>query len=122
MATCMRPLILLIDDDEGIREFVNLALQDEGYSVLTAANGANALPIAREQPPQLILLDMRMPVMDGREFIGEYRRVPGPKAPIVVLTAARDAHDSAIQVEANGYLPKPFDLEELIKIVHSFLS
>ncbi len=111
--------ILVVDDDEIIREVVNLTLSDEGYKILEASNGKIALEVIEKQtqPPDLILLDMRMPVMDGWGFADQYRQTAGPHSPIVVLTAATDAAAFANQVEADGFLAKPFDLDRLIEIV-----
>ncbi len=114
--------VLVVDDDEGIREFVAIALSDEGYEVATATDGAAALELVEQRPPAVILLDMRMPVMDGWAFTREYRRRPGPHAPIVVVTAARDAGDRAAQIGAEGVLPKPFRLAELLDVVGEFVS
>jgi two-component system, chemotaxis family, chemotaxis protein CheY len=94
--------VLVVDDDPDIGEFVSLALADEGYDVTTALNGRAALGRAEERPPDLIVLDMRMPVMDGWEFARTYRERPGPHAPILVLTAARDAAERAKAIEADG--------------------
>ncbi len=109
--------ILIVDDDDAIRELVSMALGDEGYEVLAAWHGEEALALAEKTPPDLILLDMRMPVMDGWEFAQTYRERGGPQAPIVVLTAARDAAEAAAQIGAAGYLAKPFDLEALLSTV-----
>jgi len=109
--------ILVVDDDEGIRGFVELALDSEGYMVSTAPNGAVALEVAGHEQPDLILLDMRMPIMDGWAFTRAYRSRPGPHAPIVVITAARDAGERAAEVQADDYLGKPFDLDDLLDIV-----
>ena len=115
--------VLVVDDDETISEFVEMALSDEGYDVVTAPHGAAALQVINEQgSPSLILLDMRMPVMDGWQFSREYRQLDGPHAPIVVLTAAADAAQSAQQINADGYLSKPFDLSELIALVGRYAS
>lgn len=112
--------ILVVDDDESILEFIAEALADEGYEVVTAMNGADALAVSAQPAPDLILLDMRMPVMDGWEFAHTYRRAPGPHAPIVVITAARDAADSAVEIGAEGYLTKPFTLDGLLTLVGRF--
>jgi two-component system, chemotaxis family, chemotaxis protein CheY len=112
--------VLVIDDDESIRDFLTTALTDEGYAVLTAANGQAALDLLADVSPGLILLDMRMPVMDGWEFARLYRQRPGPHAPLVVMTAARDAIDRASQIEADGLLAKPFDLDDLLAVVARF--
>ena len=114
------PRILVVDDDEGIGEFVGLALSDDGYEVQTALHGAAALKLIDPQAPDVILLDMRMPIMDGWEFARRYRERPGPHAPIVVMTAARDAATRASEIEADGVLAKPFDLDALLEIVARF--
>ena len=112
--------VLVVDDDESIREFVNLALTDEGYEVLTAHDGAAALDVIRRHPPRVILLDMRMPVMDGWEFARRYREESTPRAPIIVMTAARDAATRAAEISAEAYLGKPFDLDDLLAVVRRF--
>jgi two-component system chemotaxis response regulator CheY len=65
----------------------------------------------------VIVLDMRMPVLDGWGFAREYRATPGPHAPILVITAAHDSLDRLVEVRAEGVLPKPFDLEQLVRAV-----
>lgn len=112
--------ILVVDDDESIRQFIELALTDDGYEVACAPEGSSALEMVARWPPSLILLDMRMPCMDGWRFAQSYRETPGPHAPIVVLTAARDAAAYASEIEADGYLAKPFDLAELMRLVAHF--
>jgi two-component system chemotaxis response regulator CheY len=117
-----RRRILVVDDDESIRQFIEMALADRGYEVITAEHGRAALERIATAPPDLILLDMRMPVMDGWVFAEAYRKSPAPHAPVVVLTAARDAEQSALQIVADAYLPKPFDLRSLHELVAAFLS
>lgn len=114
--------ILIVDDDEGIRDIVAMALTDEGYRVVTAEHGAAALQAIARQPPAVILLDMRMPVMDGWEFARLYRQGPGPHAPIIVVTAARDASARAAQIDAEGVLAKPFGMVALLQVVSEFTS
>jgi CheY-like chemotaxis protein len=114
--------ILVVDDDEAIRTVVSLVLSDEGYEVLTAEDGRAALARLATVQPDLILLDMRMPIMDGWELARAYRAAPRPHASIVVLTAAHDAASRAAQIDAAGYLAKPFALEDLLTIVHKHLS
>jgi CheY-like chemotaxis protein len=114
--------ILVVDDDDSIRDFIDMALSDERSEVLQAPHGAVALEMAARTPPDLILLDMRMPIMDGWEFARQYRQLPGPHAPLVVLTAARDAAERAAQIKADGYLAKPFDLTDLWHTVNEHLG
>lgn len=109
--------VLVVDDDANIREAVELALSDEGYEVVGAPDGAAALDLASQSPPALILLDLRMPVMDGSAFVRAYRQRPGPHALIVVLTAAYNAAVGAAELQADGYLEKPFGLDELLETV-----
>jgi DNA-binding response OmpR family regulator len=108
---------LVVDDDNDIGEMVRLALTDEGYEVVFVQNGAAALDIAQEDRFDVILLDMRMPVMDGWSFAQAYRARPGPQAPVIVVTAARDAAGRAAEIDADGYLAKPFSLEELFATI-----
>lgn len=108
--------ILVIDDDPSILSTVTDILEFEGFPVVTAPNGAEGLRCLAEITPSLVLLDMRMPVLDGWEFAHELRR-RGIALPIVVMTAAQDARRWAQEIGANGYLSKPFDLVELIDTV-----
>jgi len=112
--------VLVVDDDEAILDVVQMVLSEAGYEVLTAADGAEALAAADRRPPRVILLDMRMPVMDGWQFARAYRQAPGPHAPIVVVTAAVDAARRAAEVDAEDVLPKPFRVEELLAVVDRY--
>jgi CheY-like chemotaxis protein len=112
--------ILVVDDDPSIRALVVEALIDDGYDVVEAADGAQALALIGANNPCLILLDMRMPVLDGWGFARTYRSEGGTRAPIVVMTAARDARTWANEIEADGVLPKPFDLSDLSAVVERF--
>jgi len=111
--------VLVVDDDEGIREAIDMTLSDEGYEVVTASDGADALTAADHRPPSLILLDMRMPVMDGWA-VARALRVKGIDVPIVVMTAAESAKRWADEVGAEGYLAKPFGLDDLLAAVERF--
>jgi two-component system chemotaxis response regulator CheY len=114
--------ILVVDDDEIILSTLALFLADEGYAVVTAGNGQEALERAARQHLQLILLDMKMPVMDGWAFAAAYRERPGPHAPIIVMTAARDARGRAAEIAADGCLAKPFDLDHLLDLVRRYVA
>jgi DNA-binding response OmpR family regulator len=108
--------VLVVDDDPSITAAVRDGLEFEGYRVTTAGNGAEALREVRDDPPTLILLDMRMPVMSGWEFAKEYRMV-GHQAPVIVMTAAANAGTWAAEIEADAVLPKPFTLDDLFDAV-----
>ncbi|HEY3352462.1 MAG TPA: response regulator [Polyangia bacterium] len=110
--------VLVVEDDPDLAGLVALTLESEGYEVHAATNGAHALAaIERHGMPGVILLDIMMPVMDGFEFARQFRRRHDHGARIVVMTAASDASARAAQVQADGWIGKPFELEDLIAVV-----
>jgi len=108
--------VLVVDDEPDIRATVAEMLEIEGYSVEEAANGAAALVAIDRRLPDLILLDMRMPVLDGWGFAAEMNRRE-MSIPIVVMTAARDAARWAAEIAATASLSKPFSFDDLIRTV-----
>jgi CheY-like chemotaxis protein len=115
----MRDLfVLVVDDEPDIRATVSAMLEIEGYDVAEAANGADALRLLEEHSPDVILLDMRMPILDGWGFAAELRR-RGHQTPIVVMTAARDAAHWAAEIAASAFVSKPFGYDDLIAAVRS---
>lgn len=108
--------ILVVDDDPGILAAVSDALSGEGFAVETALNGAAALEKVDRVKPGLILLDMRMPVMDGWAF-ARTLRARGLAIPILVMTAAANAAGWAREIQADGFLAKPFDVSDLLDAV-----
>ena len=108
------PLILLVEDHAPVREVMSHVLTEEGYSVITAGNGATALDRLEDSTPDLILLDIYLPILDGRRFVQAYRERPGPHAPILVVTGAGYASERAAALDTAGYLSKPFSVYELI--------
>lgn len=109
--------VLVVDDDASIRGFVSEALGEEGYEVVQAANGSQALELVAERAPDLILLDVRMPGVDGWQVLDELRSAAGPQTPVVVMTASFTGQDRALQSGAQGYLAKPFELGDLVECV-----
>src|ERR1700730_18956768 len=112
--------ILVVDDDPGIVGLLELALGDEGYQVQAAGNGRDALDKVTQSQPDLILLDMNMPVMDGWEFCANMRS-RGNLIPIVVMTATRDASARTHDLGAQGFLGKPFDIDQLLQMIDELL-
>ena len=110
--------ILVVEDESDILMSLRDFLESEGYHVLTAENGREALKILQNSKiPNLILLDMKMPVMNGWEFANEFHNQHGEMSPIMVITAAADAQKRADDIHANGWLEKPFGLEALLEKV-----
>lgn len=105
--------ILVVDDDASTREMLHLALLDNGYEVRTAPNGAVALDVALGWPPDLVLLNLRMPVMDGQTFSDAHDRLPLPRAPIIVVSALSGVEEQLDFVDPDAFVAKPFDLDTL---------
>jgi CheY-like chemotaxis protein len=112
-----RARVLVVDDDEEIRTMVSELLAGEGYQTRTVADGAQALLESARWQPQVIVLDLVMPRMGGREFIQAYRRVPGPRARIVALSALPRAAGIAEELGCDAGLPKPFGFDEFLQTV-----
>ncbi len=114
-----RTHVLVIDDDPDMRDVVSQALEAFDHRVTTASNGEEGLAQLEHGLPDLILLDMRMPVMDGWTFAAELHRRYGDRVPVVVCTAAEDTASRAREVGAVGALGKPFELDELLHLVET---
>jgi len=108
-----------VDDERAIREVIAELLELEGYTVEQATNGAEALDRIADPPPSLVLLDMRMPVLDGWG-VARVLNERGVNVPIVVLTAAKDAQKWAAEIGAAGHLAKPFEATDLLAEVDKF--
>ncbi len=105
--------VLVVDDDPDIRELLSSALGDEGFEVAPAANGEEALAVISTFRPDVIVLDLMMPVMDGWQFASELR-ARDQEIPLVLLSAARDLRLHAQRLAAADVIEKPFDLGELL--------
>jgi len=117
----VRQGVLVIDDDDALCATIREVLGEE-YAVACARHGAAALDLVKIHEPAVILLDLRMPIMDGWSFVQQYRRVVGVPARVVVMSAAGDLPHIAQQLGADGYLRKPFDLNKLRTIVAAELA
>jgi CheY-like chemotaxis protein len=122
MAENVPPVILVVDDDPGILETVVEVLELEGYRVLQARNGYEAFSHVLSAPPDLILLDLRMPVMHGWEFAQHFRERWGRTTPIVAMTADVNAAAATEYIIADAVLAKPFSLDTLTTMVANLLK
>jgi two-component system, OmpR family, KDP operon response regulator KdpE len=111
--------ILVVDDDSSIRKFIQPNFEVRGYQVLTALNGELAIQVAQKEKPDLIILDIMMPEMDGFEACRKIRECSS--VPILMLSAREGENDLAecVVCGANDYLTKPFVLNELLSQVES---
>lgn len=117
--------VLVIEDEQGIRENLERFLQLEGHAVFSAANGRAGLEHIRDHPPDLILCDVMMPEMTGFELLGELRKEPGlARIPFVFITASAEKDDISrgLDLGAADYVTKPFNLVTLADLVRRRLS
>lgn len=113
--------LLVVDDEPGVRHIVTRALAAEGFCVEAAENGAEALRAIERSLPQLVLLDLQMPVLDGAGF-AQALRERGVTLPIVVMSGTMGAEQLAVEMRATRCLAKPFTLRELRAALHEALA
>jgi DNA-binding response OmpR family regulator len=118
----MQATILIVEDEYAVARGIEYALQQEGYDVRIARSGEEGLEFATQQAPDLVILDVRLPGMDGFEVLRRLRAA-GSKAPVLFLTARDDEVDKVIGLElgADDYLTKPFSLRELMSRIKALL-
>ena len=110
----MSQKVLVVEDDNNIAELLRLYLQKDGFEVSHAADGGKAVEMAKEIQPDLVLLDIMLPVMDGWQVCRELRKTM--KMPIIMLTAKGETEDkvSGLEMGADDYIVKPFEVKELL--------
>ncbi len=115
------PTILIVEDDDTVREALSAGLESEGYEVILSDNGLDGLKQAKEEGPDLILLDLMLPEMDGLSVCRALRR--NSDVPIIMLTARGTEMDKIVGLEtgADDYVVKPFSLGELLARIRSLL-
>ena len=115
--------ILIVDDESSIRDLLGLFLTHNGYTVATAVNGAAALQLLEQSAelPELILLDLMMPMMNGLEFRDAQRQTPALAGiPVAVISAAENIHEKTDLLDADAYLDKPIDFAALLATAERF--
>lgn len=119
---CVKPLVMVVDDEPGVRELIGDALRLGGYDAIEANDGHEALQVLRHTQPVLLIIDVNMPVMDGFELL-ERLRDRGLETPVIMLSARGDRTDvtKGLQLGADDYVRKPFGLEELLLRVQAVL-
>lgn len=113
--------ILVIDDEPAIRDVLTALLQDEGYDVVTTSDGRLALDLLPVEQPDLIILDIMMPILDGHEVYRRIRERPEwGRMPVIMMSAAVNPETAADGVAL--FLRKPFDIDQLVETIHGLLG
>jgi two-component system cell cycle response regulator DivK len=121
VSAILSPTVLVAEDSTDTRQMLKRALELKGYRVVEAENGQEAVELTGQYRPQLIIVDLNMPVLDGLETIKYVRLMKGvaEETPIVAITAfdVYGMEEAAMEAGCNGYLSKPFDLDQLDKVM-----
>ena len=115
--------IMICDDDEGILDLLELVLRDEGYETIPEINSLNVAQIVDREHPDLLLLDLWMPVLSGDQVLRTLRDNPKTRElPVIVISASNDGKSIAMNAGATDFVSKPFDLDKLVNQVKSLLA
>ncbi|MFA9559886.1 response regulator [Evansella sp. AB-rgal1] len=119
----MNKKLLIVDDQFGIRVLLNEVFEKDGYKTFQASNGKQALKLVEEEKPDLILLDMKIPGMDGLEILREIKKM-GAKSDVIMMTAYGELEmiNEAMQLGALTHFAKPFDIDEVREEVRNYLT
>jgi two-component system chemotaxis response regulator CheY len=121
-APASRPRVLVIDDDDAVCEILREVLTAEGYAVATVPHGAAALELVKHHQPAVIMLDLRMPIMDGWSFADQYRRQAKPAASLILISALKDIEESARRIGAATFIQKPFELTDVLSKIQRCIA
>ena len=111
--------VLIVEDDSGLLKILRIRLELAGYKVLTAQDGQEAMKLINSNKPDILLLDLLMPVMDGFEVLKKLR--VSSHIPVIVLSANRDLEENALELGASVFIAKPFDPDRIAVKVREFL-
>lgn len=119
----MAAKILICDDDEGILDLLELILKEEGYEAIAEINSLNLAGLIDREQPDLLVLDLWMPVLSGDQVLRTIRDDPQTQTlPVIVISASGDGRNIAMNAGANDFLAKPFDLDQLVNRVKTLLT
>ncbi|WP_345949101.1 MULTISPECIES: response regulator transcription factor [unclassified Mucilaginibacter] len=119
----MNKKILVCDDDEGILDMVSFVLEDSGYDVIPERNSLNVYSLIEKEQPDLLLLDLWMPVLSGDQVLRVLKSNPQTKGlPVIVISASTEGKKIAEEAGASSFIAKPFDIDQLVNRVQHMLQ
>lgn len=116
------PPVLVVEDDEPLRDSIMTALSDAGIRCHGAPDGTAALATCQRNDPDVIVLDLGLPGLDGARFVDAYRRIPGSGARIIVISGTDRATETAARIRATAFFSKPFDMSRLVALTEQLLT
>ena len=114
--------VLVVEDDAALRETISSVLRDAGLTTTAAPDGTAALAECQRRDPDLVILDLALPGLDGARFADAYRRIPGSSARIVVVSGTDRGAETASRIRADAFLSKPFEVDRLLATVQRLLN
>jgi CheY-like chemotaxis protein len=123
MEVTVNKKILICDDDEGILDVLELILEETGHTIVPEINSLNVLALLDQQKPDLVILDLWMPVLSGDQLLKMIRTIPAySHLPVIIVSASRDGEQIATDHSASAFIAKPFDYDSLIEMVEKLLN
>ncbi|SDF46504.1 two-component system, OmpR family, alkaline phosphatase synthesis response regulator PhoP/two-component system, OmpR family, response regulator MtrA [Mucilaginibacter pineti] len=115
--------ILICDDDEGILDMLEIVLEGNGYHIIPVQNSLNLYEVIDREHPDLLLLDLWMPVLSGDQVLRSLRKNPDTQdLPVIVISASRDGQQIAVNAGANDFMAKPFDVDFLLQKIQEYVN
>lgn len=115
--------ILICDDDEGILDMLEMVFEDSPYTIIAEQNSLNVKGLVESQSPDLVVLDLWMPVLSGDQVLKILRKNPSTEElPVIIISASREGQQIAAKAGASGYISKPFDFDELMNMVDRLIN
>lgn len=115
--------ILICDDDEGILDMLEIVLEGSGYHIVSVQNSLHLYEVIDREHPDLLLLDLWMPVLSGDQVLKSLRKNPKThELPVIVISASRDGQQIAVDAGANDFMAKPFDLDLLLEKIQHYVD
>jgi len=114
--------ILVVEDEDVLRELLEIVLAEEGHDVRSATTASCALELAAHQQPSLIVFDMTLPDLDGADLVARYRALPNATAALIAVSGIANLEAEVERIGVDGFLAKPFELEDLLALVNRALT